>query len=238
MMTDGATINYSVQYFFMRWWLSATPRVRTKLFCDSPLLLYICRAQHKKTMLGFNHYITQFDYSWIIDFMTQNGTLMQYRRGEMFCFAGHPCKTLGFIRKGAFIYSAQSMEGDRHVVGYAFENSFVCDYAAFRLKEPSNVDITALMDSDVYLVTYDRLNRFITKNTENRDHFLRITEILYSDIYQLLLASYTHTAEERYAEVLHRCPEIFNHTTLKDLASYLHITPETLSRIRTKLKEG
>lgn len=188
-------------------------------------------------MSGFNHYITQFDYSWIIDFMAQNGTLMQYRRGEMFCLAGQPCKTLGFIRKGAFIYSAQNRKGDRHVVGYAFENSFVCDYAAFRLKEPANVDIAALMDSDVYLVTYDHLNRFITENTENRDRFLRITEILYSDIYQLHLASYTHTAEERYAEVLHRCPEIFNHTTAKDLASYLHITPETLSRIRKKLKE-
>ena len=188
-------------------------------------------------MDGFNNYITQFDYSWLTDFMVQNGTLMHYRRGEMFCFAGQPCKTLGFIRKGAFIYSAQNIEAEKHMVGYAFENTFVCDYAAFRLKEPSNVDIAALMNSDVYLVTYDQLNRFITESIETRDYFLRISEVLYSEIYQRYVTIYTRTAEERFTEILHRCPEIFSLTTAKDLASYLNISPETLSRIRKKQRE-
>lgn len=189
-------------------------------------------------MFGFNNYITQFDYSWIIDFMVQNGTLMQYRRGEMFCFAGQPCKTLGFIRKGAFTYSAQNSKGDRHVVGYAFENSFVGDYAALRLKEPAMVETTALCDSEVYVITAEMLDQFITQNCENHDYALHVVEIMYSEIYQRFVFFYTRTAEERYTEILNRCPDIFSFTTIKDLASYLQIAPETLSRIRTKLKEG
>lgn len=188
-------------------------------------------------MSDFNTYITRFDYSWIIDFMVENGTLVKYCRNEPFCLIGNLCKTMGLVRKGAFIYSAQDTEGGRHVVGYAFENSFVGDYGAFRLKEISSVDITSLCESEVYLITYEAFNRFIAENTENRAHFLHITEILYSEVYQRFIATYIRTPEERYIEIAHRCPDILSRTTAKDLASYLQITPETMSRIRRKLKD-
>lgn len=188
-------------------------------------------------MSHFNTYITQYDYSWFFDLFVQNGALMQYRRNESFCFAGQPCKVLGFIKSGGFIYSAHNAEGSRYVTGYAFENSFVGDYAAFRLRESSSVDITALRDSEVYLLTNYTLNQLVAESTENRDQLLHVTEILYSEIYQRFITGYTLTPEEHYAEILHRCPDIFHHTTIKDLASYLQVTPETLSRIRRKLKE-
>lgn len=205
-----------------------------------PLLNYelsFIFATMKKAVADFNTYITQFDYSWLIDFMEQNGTLVQYRRNEPFCVAGKSCKALGYIRSGAFVYAAYDTEANRHVVGYAFENSFVGDYATFRLKGPANVDINALYDSEVYVLTIEKFNQFITQHPDIREQLLRITEILYSEIYRRLIAAYTRTAEERYTEIQHRCPDIFHHTTAKDLASYLQITPETLSRIRRKMKE-
>ena len=187
-------------------------------------------------MPNFNIYITQYDYSWFIDFMVQNGTLVQYRKNEAFCSVGKLCKTLGFIRKGAFIYTAPDTEARRHVVGYAFENSFVGDYAAFRLREPANVTITALYDSEVITISNDELEAYLSKFPENQRPFLRITEILFSEIYQRFVATYTRSTEERYLEILQRCPDILQHTTAKHLASYLHVTPETLSRLRKKLK--
>lgn len=187
-------------------------------------------------MSHFNNYITQYDYSWFIDFMVQHGTLVQYRKNEMFSSVGESCKTMGYIRKGAFMYCAYNSLGERHVVGYAFENSFVGDYAAFRLKKPSTIDIIALCESEVYLITYDAISEFISANRENREHYNHIIELMYSEIYERFVSNYIKTPEERYAEILHRCPDIFNHTTAKDLASYLQIAPETLSRIRRKLK--
>lgn len=188
-------------------------------------------------MSNFNQYITRFDYSWIIDFIRQNGALVKYRRGEPFCLAGECCKTMGFIHKGAFIYSAVNTGGERRVVGYALENSFVGDYGAFRLKETSGTDIISLCESEVYLITYEALNRFITESAENRERFLHITELMYSEIYERFVSTYIRTPEERYREILHRCPDIHNRITSKDLASYLQIAPETLSRIRRKQKK-
>lgn len=188
-------------------------------------------------MSHFNNYISQYDYSWFIDFMVQHGTLVQFRKNEAFCAVGIPCKTMGFIRKGAFMYCANDRQGERHVVGYAFEDSFVGNYGAFRLKQTSAIDITALCESEVYLVTYEALNRFITADAGNREHYLRIIELMFSEVYERYVSTYIKTPEERYTEILHRCPEIFNYITAKDFASYLQIAPETLSRIRRKLKE-
>ena len=183
-------------------------------------------------MSHFNNYITQYDYSWLIDFMVQHGTLVQYRKNEAFSSVGEPCKIMGFIRKGAFMYCAYDSMGERHVVGYAFENSFVGDYDAFKLKKTSDIEITSLCESEVYIITYKALDQFITANTKNRENYLRIIELMYSEVYERFVSNYTKTPEEGYTEILHRCPDIFNHTTAKDLASYLQIAPETLSRIR------
>ena len=47
--------------------------------------------------------------------------------------------------------------------------------------------------------------------------------------------SNTLTPEERYLEIINRCPDLLKLITLKELASYLLIRPETLSRIRRKV---
>ena len=43
------------------------------------------------------------------------------------------------------------------------------------------------------------------------------------------------TPEERYLDIINRCPDLLKLITLKELASYLLIRPETLSRIRRKV---
>ncbi|MBA2195002.1 Crp/Fnr family transcriptional regulator, partial [Bacteroides fragilis] len=53
--------------------------------------------------------------------------------------------------------------------------------------------------------------------------------------YERMISLYSMTPEERYTEILKRCPELLNLISLKELASYLMICPETLSRLRRKL---
>lgn len=42
------------------------------------------------------------------------------------------------------------------------------------------------------------------------------------------------TSEERYLQLLKKCPEILQMVPLKEIASYLKITPIHMSRIRHK----
>ena len=48
---------------------------------------------------------------------------------------------------------------------------------------------------------------------------------------------YCKTTEELYLDLLNRCPDIQEYITLKEIASFLQVTPETVSRIRCKLKK-
>ena len=50
-----------------------------------------------------------------------------------------------------------------------------------------------------------------------------------------MISMYSLTPEERYIDIITRCPDLLKLITLKELASYLLIRPETLSRIRRKV---
>ena len=50
-----------------------------------------------------------------------------------------------------------------------------------------------------------------------------------------MISMYRLTPEERYLDIINRCPDLLKLITLKELASYLLIRPETLSRIRRKV---
>ena len=63
-----------------------------------------------------------------------------------------------------------------------------------------------------------------------------IAENLYEMVYDRLLDSYC-TPEIRYQRLMKRCPDLKDTVPLKSIASFLGVTPETVSRIRRKLKK-
>jgi CRP-like cAMP-binding protein len=50
-----------------------------------------------------------------------------------------------------------------------------------------------------------------------------------------LISSLSHTAEEKYNQLINSCPSIAQRIPQHMMASYLGITPETLSRIRKQM---
>lgn len=112
---------------------------------------------------------------------------------------------------------------------------FVGNYPAFQLEDQSNVDIQALCDSSVYMVTHQQLADFYETNNEHQKLGRRIAETLLWEVYDRMISMYSLTPEERYIDIITRCPDLLKLITLKELASYLLIRPETLSRIRRKV---
>lgn len=75
----------------------------------------------------------------------------------------------------------------------------------------------------------------MTRDDTNLKLGRHIAEILLWEVYERMISMYSMTPEERYREILERCPGLLNLISLKELASYLMICPETLSRLRRKL---
>lgn len=142
---------------------------------------------------------------------------------------------MGFVSSGSFRYCCINNLGESNIVGYTFDNSFVGNYPAFQLQDKSNVDIQALCDCSVYVINHQQMTDFYEANNDNQKLGRRIAETLLWEVYDRMISMYSLTAEERYLEIINRCPDLLKLITLKELASYLLIRPETLSRIRRKV---
>lgn len=186
-------------------------------------------------MSDFNKYTSQADYTPIKNFVLQNGELVHYKKHEHFCIQGDICNKMGYVISGSFRYYCSDNKGENKIVGYTFENSFVGNYPACRLKDKSNVNIQALCNCYVYVVSNCQITQFYEQNAKAQQLGRRIAEILLWEVYDRMISMYSMTPEERYIEILNRCPTLLNLISLKELASYLMICPETLSRLRRKL---
>lgn len=171
----------------------------------------------------------------MIDFALKQGKPVIYKKGEYFVRQGEVCKTIGFVTSGSFRYCCNNSLGEVNIVGYTFEESFVGNYPALQLNDVSNVDIQALCDCSIYELNQQQVYDFYEANNEHQRLGRRIAETLLWEIYDRMISMYSLTPEERYLEILNRCPGLLKLITLKELASYLLIRPETLSRIRKRV---
>ena len=115
-------------------------------------------------MEDFNKYTSHINYSPLVDFALQQGKQVLYKKGECFVRQGEICRTMGFVVSGSFRYCCTNSTGESSIVGYTFDGSFVGNYPAFQLEDQSNVDIQALCDSSVYMVTHQQLADFYETN--------------------------------------------------------------------------
>lgn len=108
----------------------------------------------------FNKYTSRINYSPVVDFVLQRGKLTYYKKGDYFARQGETCRQMGFVTEGSFRYGCTNSAGESSIVGYTFAQSFVGNYAAFQLQDRSNVDIQALCDCTVYVISRPQIEEF------------------------------------------------------------------------------
>lgn len=129
-------------------------------------------------------------------------------------------------------------DGKEHTLYFAAEDWWVSDIYAFLHQKPANINIQALEDSEVLVISKadkmmlfdaipktERLYRIMSQNALGALQ-LRITDNLMK------------TADQRYLDYIEKYPDIALRVTNVQMASYLGISPEFLSRIKTRLKSS
>lgn len=184
----------------------------------------------------FNRYITAAEFAALAKFFRIEGESVPLCRNDCFAEQGVRNRYSGLVEQDAFRYVYIADDGERHVVGYAFAGEFVGDYISMRNSLPSWGRIEAICDSRVLRVTDERLEAFYRADAEHERLGRSVAEHLTAEVYERLLRTYVSTPQERYEAILGRCPDLLNRISLKELASYLHVRPETLSRIRRRVR--
>ena len=159
--------------------------------------------------MNFNRYITEAEFSELAAFIRREGVVRRFARGERLSGQGLRSHRCGLVVQGAFRYVHADAAGEEHVVGYAFAGEFVGDYISMCVDAPSQVTIG--------------LGR-------------RLAEHMLAEVYERLLDRYAASPQQRYEALTERCPDVLQLVPLRELASYLGVRPETLSRIRRRVR--
>lgn len=183
----------------------------------------------------FNEYMERFNFSPLEKVFREKGRVRRYKKGEYFIHKGDRHVYIGFILSGTFRYTCTDNEGNEHVVAYNFENEPLGNYSVFQKKETAILDVQAVTNSTVYLLSYSEVNDYYNSNSEAQLQGRILGEELIYVAWNTIISAYKDSPEERYKKLLARCPNLPNLITLKELASYIMVTPETLSRIRKKI---
>lgn len=102
----------------------------------------------------------------------------------------------------------------------------------------SHISIETCCDSMVYCISGKDLNQLYSSSVELANLGRKLMEQQLLSTENWLISSGSARARERYLTLIRETPELLKYVPQKHIASYLWITPQSLSRIRARIKSG
>ena len=156
-------------------------------------------------------------------------------KNEFFLEEGRICDYIGLVNKGVLIYFKSMDNGNEITTDFAFEGDWVTVNQSRLNNSPSLINIKAIEDSELFLIRQQDLSDLYIKIPKIERLGRILMEQAYLKIVRQSVDLQVLTATERYENLLHEFPEIFQRVQLYHIANYLGIAPKSLSRIRKEL---
>ena len=157
---------------------------------------------------------------------------MKFQKGEIILREGDICKDIYWVAKGLvrqFYY-----KNDKELTEYmATEDNIVMSIESLFKEKPSMQQIVALEPTILFALPKKDLEHEAVRNVNIQMLYRKILEesLIISQVHADMLRF--ESAQERYAKLVKRSPQLVLRAPLVYVASYLQMTPETLSRVRT-----
>lgn len=165
----------------------------------------------------------------------QHIIVKKLRKRQYLLQEGEVCKYVAFVSKGMLRAYLVDSKNNEHIIQFAPEGWFISDLSSFITEDQSNLNIDALEDSELILISKAAHVYLETAVPE----FFKFNYTQYRGAYlslqKRLTDMFTLSTEEKYTKLLSIYPDIMQRVPQHMIASYLGLTPETLSRVRKKL---
>ena len=148
---------------------------------------------------------------------------------------GDVAKYQVFVEKGVLRSYTTDEKGVEQVLQFATEGWWIADLASFLTAQPSHLNIDAIEDAELLLITKDAWEQAMETTPALERYFRLIMQNHLVATQKRLLQSLHETAEQRYSAFIQTYPDCLRRVPQHMIASYLGITRETLSRLRRKM---
>jgi CRP-like cAMP-binding protein len=165
-------------------------------------------------------------------------TPKKIRKKQYLLQEGDVCKFTAFVEKGILRSYSLDEKGTEHIIQFAPAGWTIADLYSFLTGEPATYTIDALEDSELVLITKSA-HEDLLKHVQKYETYMRLQVTgAYIAMQKRLTSIISQPLEERYASFVNLYPDIIQQVPQHMIASYMGLTPETLSRVRKKLRNN
>jgi CRP-like cAMP-binding protein len=170
-----------------------------------------------------------------IEVMSQMVYLKTFKKGSFLLKEGQIASHIYYNLKGC-VREYYLKDAEEKTINFYTEGDTIAHTSSYILRVPAKHYLECVEDTTVTVISYEndrafneRFPRFNTIcNGKTEEQLGRLQEIV---------AEYmVSTPEERYLKLVETRPDLLNRVPQYQLASYVGVTPESLSRIRNRIR--
>ncbi len=163
--------------------------------------------------------------------------VVSLKKHQPFCKEGDVADEVGFVLNG-MLRHYYTKDGEEKTTYFYFENHFVSSYISCITKQPSQITIEALSDSELIVFPYSKLSVLFEKNIKWQKFGRLIAEYLAIGLEERMVGLLMLSPEERYLQLIKsNKTKIIKRIPQHYIANYLGITPVSMSRIRNRVSK-
>ncbi|MGE8434560.1 Crp/Fnr family transcriptional regulator [Chryseobacterium joostei] len=161
--------------------------------------------------------------------------LRKIKKKDFLLKEGDICEFEGFIVNGCFKVSHTDRNASEQILYFGIENWWISDIDSFINGIPSKLNIQALEDSEILLISKENKERLYQEMPEI-ERLMRLKfQMSIIALQRRIIDNLSKSSEERYVGFLKDYSKTAHRLTNIQIAAYLGVTPEFISRIRRKI---
>ncbi len=168
-------------------------------------------------------------------FIKQYLTPKKLRKKQYFVQEGDTGKGICFVEKGALRAYVLDEAGTEHITAFAFDGWTIGDLYSFINAQPATLNIDALEDCELLIISKSAHDELLQKMPKYETYIRLLVTDAYIALQRRTTIMISLPLEERYLAFSQMYPTLFQRVPQHMIASFMGLSPETLSRVRSRI---